>query len=135
MYNLISKTEEKNSIISMNNITKEKGLILTNKEIDELIENKNETLNNLGRVEITSIIDKIIYEFYDSSYIDIDNYFETINEIINIFYKYQKEFNNLTDEQILKYLKNNFETTSNGVIELLEDTSLLKEQLQEDKYE
>lgn len=127
MYNLISKTEEKSSIISMNNITKEKGLILTNKEIDELIENKNETLNNLGRVEITPIIDKIIYEFYDSSYIDIDNYFETINEIINIFYKYQKEFNNLTDEQILKYLKNNFETTSNGAIELLEDTSLLKE--------
>lgn len=100
-----------------------------------LIENKNEILNNLSRVEITPIIDKIIYEFYDSSYVDNDNYFETINDITNIFFKYQKEFNNLTDEQILKYLKNSFENNCNGAIELLEDTFLLKEQLEEGKYE
>ena len=135
MYNLISKIEEKNIILNTNNITKERGLTLTDREINELIENKNETLNNLSRVEITPIIDKIIYEFYDSSYIDNDNYFETINDITNIFFKYQKEFNNLTDEQILKYLKNSFETTCNGAVELLEDTSPLREQSEEGIYE
>lgn len=135
MYNLISKIEEKNIILSTNNITKERGLTLTDREINELIENKNETLNNLSRVEITPIIDKIIYEFYDSSYIDNDNYFETINDITNIFFKYQKEFNNLTDAHILKYLKDSFETVCNGAVELLEDTSLLKEQLEEGIYE
>lgn len=49
-----------------------------------------------------SIIDDIIYAFYDSSYIDSDNYFETINELVNIFYVYQDKFSDyLIYEEII----------------------------------
>lgn len=74
MNNIIIKNEEK-LIQKTNLVTKEKGLILTHKEIEELIINKNETLDNLSRIEVTPVINKIIYEFYDSPYIDNDNYF------------------------------------------------------------
>lgn len=56
MYNLISKTEEKNIILNTNNITKERGLILTDREINELIENKNEILSILKELNIIEIM-------------------------------------------------------------------------------
>lgn len=126
MNNIIIKNEEK-LIQKTNLVTKEKGLILTHKEIEELIINKNETLDNLSRIEVTPIIDKIIYEFYDSPYIDNDNYFETINSLVEIFYIYEDKFGNkLSIEEIIKYLRDTFDNKVNGVVELLIDTSYLE---------
>ena len=126
MNNIIIKNEE-NLIQKTNLVTKEKGLILTHKEIEELIINKNEALNNLSRIEVTPIIDKIIYEFYDSPYIDNDNYFETINSLVEIFYIYEDKFGNkLSIEEIIKYLRDTFDSKVNGVVELLIDTSYLE---------
>lgn len=126
MNNIIIRNEEK-LIQKTNLVTKEKGLILTHKEIEELIINKNETLYNLSRIEVTPIIDKIIYEFYDSPYIDNDNYFETINSLVEIFYIYEDKFGNeLSIEEIIKYLRDTFDNKVNGVVELLVDTSYLE---------
>lgn len=126
MNNIIIKNEEK-LIQKTNLVTKEKGLILTHKEIEELIINKNETLDNLSRIEVTPIINKIIYEFYDSPYIDNDNYFETINSLVEIFYIYEDKFGNkLSIEEIIKYLRDTFDNKVNGVVELLIDTSYLE---------
>lgn len=131
MNNIIIKNEE-NLIQKTNLITKEKGLILTHKEIEELIINKNETLDNLSRIEVTPIIDKIIYEFYDSPYIDNDNYFETINLLVEIFYIYEDKFGNkLSIEEIIKYLRDIFDNKVNGVVELLIDTSYLESEYYE----
>lgn len=131
MNNIIIKNEE-NLIQKTNVITKEKGLILTHKEIKELIINKNETLDNLNIIEVTPIIDKIIYEFYDSPYIDNDNYFETINSLVEIFYIYEDKFNDkLTIEEIIKYLRDTFDNKVYGVVELLMDTSYLESEYYE----
>lgn len=131
MNNIIIKNEEK-LIQKTNLVTKEKGLILTHKEIEELIINKNEALDNLSRIEVTPIIDKIIYEFYDSPYIDNDNYFETINSFVEIFYIYEDKFGNkLSIEEIIKYLRDTFDNKVNGVVELLIDTSYLEREYDE----
>lgn len=116
-----------NNLVSMNEITKDKNLALSLKEILMLIENKNNILKDMGRVEIgKSIIDDIIYAFYDSSYIDSDNYFETINELINIFYMYQDKFSNyLVDEEIILYLRECFDEVG-GSLELLSSVSFDK---------
>lgn len=83
MNNIILYENDKeniNNLVNMNEITKDKNLVLSLKELLMLIENKNNTLKDIGRVEIGKpIIDDIIYAFYDFSYIDSDNYFETIN--------------------------------------------------------
>lgn len=119
--------ENINNLVSMNEITKDKNLVLSRKEMLILIENKNNILKEIGRVEIgKSIIDDIIYVFYDSSYIDSDNYFETINELINIFYMYQDKFSNyLVDEEIILYLRKCFDEVG-GSLELLSSGSFDK---------
>lgn len=92
-----------------------------------LIENKNNTLKDIGRVEIgKSLIDNIIYTFYDLDYIDSSNYFDTIDELINIFYMYQDKFSDyLVDEEIIEYLRNSFDMVG-GSLELLSSVSFDK---------
>lgn len=89
-----------------------------------MIDNRDNALKQLGRIELgTGIIADIIYEFYDSSYIDKDNYLELLLEFTEVFYLYQQEFDNkLTDEQIIKYMKKEFEELAGGSIKLLETT-------------
>ena len=65
--------------------------------------------------------------FYDSSFIDKDNYLESVEELTNIFYKYQQEFYGvLSDEEILIYLKEEFDNIVMGSFTLLESDSLEK---------
>lgn len=130
MNNIILYENDKeniNNLVNMNEITKDKNLVLSLKEILMLIENKNNTLKDIGMVEIGKpIIDDIIYAFYDSSYIDSDNYFETINELVNIFYVYQDKFSDyLIDEEIIYYLRNSFDEVG-GSLELLSSVSFDK---------
>ena len=126
---VLYQNDQKNvkNLVSMNEITKDKNLVLSQKEILMLIENKNSTLKDIGRVEIgKSIIDDLVYAFYDSDYIDSDNYFDTINELVNIFYMYQDKFSDyLTDEEIIEYLRNNFDEMGSS-LELLGSVSFDK---------
>ena len=119
--------ENINNLIRTNEITKDRNLILSQKEILMLIENKNNTLKDIGRVEIgKSLIDNIIYTFYDLDYIDSSNYFDTIDELINIFYMYQDKFSDyLVDEEIIEYLRNSFDMVG-GSLELLSSVSFDK---------
>lgn len=116
--------ENINNLVNMNEITKDKGLVLSQKEIMMLTENKNNTLKDIGRVEIgKSIIDDIVYSFYNSEYIDGDDYFETINELVSIFYMYQDKFSDyLVDEEIVKYMSDCFNEVG-GSLELLSSVS------------
>lgn len=92
----------------------------------------------MGRIEVgVGILDKIIYEFYDSSYIDQDNYLEILEELSNVFYLYQTEMSHcLTDEQIIKYLRRKFDDECKGSTELLESLSFenLKEELKNGEF-
>lgn len=110
-----------NRIILTNNVTEQRGLILTNIQAVRLIKSKNYILKRLGRFETkNTTIDTVIYKFYNSSHIDKDNYVNTIEELIEIFYIYQNEFDNrLTDEQILEYMFCHFENECGGSLELL----------------
>lgn len=109
-----------NEILDLNKFTEKRGLLLNEKQAISLINNRNRCLKELGRIEIGSgTLEKIIYTFYTSSYIDKDNYLEILEELTNIFYLYQNEFDNkLTDEQIIEYKKKSYEEC--GTIELLE---------------
>ena len=112
-------------ILNFNSITIKKNLSLTTKDALQLIQTKNKTLKDLGRIEVGSgTINKLIYEFYDSSYI-MDDYVNNLDTLITIFYQYQNEFsNNLTDEQIIKYLRDNYDNYCAGSLELLENYAI-----------
>lgn len=127
MLNLKKSVEEK-GILELNEITKDKSLYLSEKDIEDLIVNKAIILKENGRVEVGgTTIKNIIELFYDSSFIDKDNYLESIEELTNIFYKYQQEFYGvLSDEEILIYLKEEFDNIVMGSFTLLESDSLEK---------
>lgn len=106
-------------ILSTNKITDDKNLAFSSSEALELVINKNNVLNSIGRIEIdNTIIDKIILSFYDSEYIDLENYFEVINSLVETFYIYQNKFSNyLIDDELIEYLRECYDKC--GSIELL----------------
>lgn len=124
-----------NEIIHLNKTTEKYGLILTKEQAIDLVNNRNTILKEVGRIELgAGILEKLIYEFCDSLYIYKDEYLNILEELTNIFYEYREEFDgNLTDDQIIKYMRNKFDTTCNGSLELLayKELEYLKEHLKE----
>lgn len=122
-------------IVELNETTEKYGLSLTKEQAIDLVNNRNTILKEVGRIELGGgILEKLIYEFCDSSYIDKEEYLYILEELTNIFYEYREEFDGkLTDEQMIKYMKNKFETTCNGSLELLayKELEYLKEHLKE----
>ena len=68
MFNyLVSDSNEFNLLKSMNDKSKEYGLILSDLEINELISYKKEVLSSVGRIELdNSLIKNIIENFYNN---------------------------------------------------------------------
>ncbi len=114
------------NILALNEMTSKRNLYLQEKDIVQIIETKNISLKELGRVEVkNNILERIIYEFYDSPYIDQTNYLETILDLTRIFYLYQNELSyRLTDEEIIIYLRDEFNNNCGGDLISLETLSL-----------
>lgn len=112
-------------IFKKNELLELKEIKLTKKQKLELIENKNQNLKNLGRVEFgKSTLKKLINKFIDSPYIDEDDIVFELSELTNIFYLYRSEINNLSDDEIIEYMKESFNEIYNGSLELLETLGL-----------
>lgn len=108
-------------IFKKNELLELKEIKLTEKQKLELIENKNQNLKNLGRVEFgESTLKELINKFIDSPYIDEDDIVFELSELTNIFYLYRSEINNLSDDEIIEYMKESFNEIYNGSLELLE---------------
>lgn len=115
--------KKQKEIIELNKEIKQ-DIIITYDNAIELITNKNNYLKNIGRIDLTSnIIQNIILTFIDSPYIDKENYMETFSSLIETFIYYESVFERkLTSEEILNYLKNEF-NKNEGSIELLNSIS------------
>lgn len=113
-------------IIECNNKTEQFGLILSHDNAKLLMENRGDTLKENKRIEFgESIISQIIYEFCDSQYINQDNYMETLLELQEIFYLFKNEsMDELTDTELLSFMKKQFEEICFGDLEYLKSTCL-----------
>lgn len=124
MYFLEDLKKEEKELLELNkNITKD--IILTKENVLELIHNKNNSLKEIGRIDLTNdILENIILTFINSSFIDKDNYMEIFLSLTEIFIYYENIFSKkLSSEEILAYLKMEFESNE-GSIELLNTISL-----------
>ncbi|WP_373898725.1 DUF6323 family protein [Haloimpatiens sp. FM7315] len=111
-----------------NEATAEYGLKLRKEDIKDIIKTRNESLLKTGRIEFNGqIINKIIKAFCDSPYIYQDNYSDTINELVEIFYNYKNEtLDYITDDELIEIMKDNFDNYCQGSLELLEGRVLYK---------
>lgn len=114
------------TIISCNEKTEQFGLVLTNEEAKELVISRNESLKRYQRVEFGGgILDKLIYYFCDSQYINQDNYADILMELQDIFYMFKNEAEDkLTDDELMTFMKEQFESVCTGDTDYLADTCL-----------
>ena len=104
------------------------GLVLSDNQIENILERRKETLKETGRVELREgIIDKLIKEFCDSPYINQENYAETLYELIEMFYEYKNETMDLiTDDELIEFMKKSFDGICQGDLEYLSGTVMYR---------
>ena len=122
------KQIEITNIKKCNEYTSQYGLVLSDNQISNLLERRKETLKETGRVELREgIIDKLIKEFCDSPYMNQENFANNLYELIEIFYEYKNETMDLiTDDELIKFMKNSFDGIAQGDLEYLYGTVMYK---------
>ena len=71
------------------------------------------------------VLEKLIYAFCDSSYIYQENYVDTLSRLQDIFYLYKNEsMDELTDDELIEYMRKTFDETCHGSLDYLEETCL-----------
>lgn len=122
MINKLAITE----IINCNETTSRYGLVLSGLEAKELVEARSESLSSNGRIEFSGgIINKLIIEFCDSSFISQFNYATILNELIETFYYFKNEtLEEISDDDLILLMKKYFDGNCKGSIELLQNREL-----------
>jgi len=113
-------------IQTMNDYSQNFGLSLAGKDIEVLLQERKGILKEQERVEFRGgILKKLIAAFCDSAYIWQDNYADTLGRLQEIFYQYKNEaMDDLTDDELISYMKEKFEGDCQGSLDYLEDTCL-----------
>lgn len=114
------------AIEKCNDLTYRFGLTLSRAEAVELVKTRNNALKSNGRIEFGGgIINKLIEEFCDSPNISMHNYSDTLHELTELFYYYKNETLDLmSDDELIKYMKESFDGKCQGSLELLSGREL-----------
>lgn len=122
------KKQQLQKIEECNNYTKKFGVSLSQEEALQLMESRKVSLKQEERIEFgEGILPKLIFTFCDSPYIYQDNYVDTIEVLQEIFYLYKNEsMDELSDDELLSYMKESFDGVCQGDLEYLEGTCLEK---------
>ena len=122
----LSEKNEITAVLNTNQYTERFGLVLSEEEAKLLVQERFESLKEQQRVEFgKGSLDKLIYAFCDSAYIFQDNYVDAITRLQEIFYLYKNEsMDELTDDELIDYMKDAFENECQGSLDYLEDTCL-----------
>ena len=109
-----------------NRYTERFGLTLSPQDTEILLAEKNEVLKAERRIEFgAGILPQIIYTFCDSPYISQTDYVETLARLQEIFYRYKNEMlDEITDDELLCFMKEQFEGVCFGDLDYLEGTCL-----------
>lgn len=113
-------------VLECNKKTEQYGLALSEEEANNLMLSRKASLTDSQRVEFgEGILPKIIYYFCDSQYMNQDNYTETLGQLQELFYQYKNETREeLTDDELLEFMRNQFEDVCYGDMDYLANTCL-----------
>ncbi|WP_419824688.1 DUF6323 family protein [Anoxybacterium hadale] len=108
-------------IIRCNELTSRFGLALKESEALELAKTRSDVLEAVGRIEFSGgVINKIIEEFCDSSYLNQSSYAETLNALVEAFYYFKSEtLDEMDDDELISIMKQSFEQSCRGSVDLL----------------
>jgi len=122
----ILKQRAVSEVLQCNRYSSQYGLSLTQVQALELVQTRDDMLKAFGRIEFgTGILDSIIKEFCDSPYLSMQNYEQTLHDLVEIFYYYKNDTIGLmSDDELLKYMKNSYDNTCRGSLEMLSGSEL-----------
>lgn len=123
---LIQQQNQMAKVIETNHITEQYGLSLDKEDAELILAEHGRALRESRRVEFgEGIMPKIIYEFCDSDFIDQNNYVATLIRLQEIFYLYKNEMQDeISDDELLHFMREQFDQTCYGDLEYLEGTCL-----------
>ncbi|QOR34929.1 hypothetical protein IMX26_15940 [Clostridium sp. 'deep sea'] len=123
---IIITKQDVNKLLKCNTITQQYGLQLTKQDALILAQNRVDALKINGRLEFKGgITESLIYSFCDSVFINKLNYVDVILELTQIFYYYKNECNDeLSDEELMEFMKFSFNGKCHGSLELLKSKAL-----------
>lgn len=123
---LLQEQNQLSKVVKTNETTEQFGLSLTEQDAELILKERKNSLAEQKRVEFgEGIAAKIIYEFCDSDYIHQSNYVDTIIRLQEIFYLYKNEMQDeITDDELLHLMKEQFENLCFGDLDYLESTCL-----------
>ena len=123
---LMSRQTQLQQILDTNQYTERFGLALSREDAELLTEERKKTLKKEGRVEFgQGVLPKIIQVFCDSCYITQDNYTDTLVRLQEIFFLYKNEMlDEITDDELLEFMKEQFENVCFGDLDYLESSCL-----------
>ena len=123
---LLQKQNQLGKIIETNKTAQQYGLTLSEEDAQLILKECGNSLREQKRVEFgEGITPKIIYEFCDSEYINQSDYADTIIRLHDIFYLYKNEMQDeITDDELLHLMKEQFEKVCFGDLDYLEGSCL-----------
>ena len=124
---LLQQQNQLGKVLETNQVTKHFGLVLSEQDAKLILDERKKSLQEQRRIEFgEGIAPKIIYEFCDSDFIDRNNYADTIIRLQEIFYLFKNEMNDeITDDELLHLMKEQFELLCFGDLDYLESTCLV----------
>ena len=107
----------KNQILEINDKSVDYGLVLSPKDVEEVIKSRKDSLKTYGRIDLNmDITEKIMEILYTSQYTDKDDYLELINDSQDIFYYLKNEtLDEISDNEILEKISEFYEKTSGRI--------------------
>ncbi|MBO4877421.1 MAG: hypothetical protein J5501_05390 [Ruminococcus sp.] len=116
----------RNSIITMNEKTSKYGLSLSQEDVSAILAARKDTFVEESRIELgKSILPKLIETFCDSPYISQNDYRDSIIRLQDIFFHYKNETEDeLSDDELLTIMREQFDESCFGSFDLLEGTIL-----------
>ena len=123
---LMSKQTQVKEVLARNRDTEKFGLALSEREAQLLVAERGEVLRKERRVEFgRGILPKIIDTFCDSAYITQDSYCDTLIRLQEIFFLYKNEMlDEITDDELLEFMREQFDGGCCGELDYLEGTCL-----------
>ncbi|MCI9623790.1 MAG: hypothetical protein HFI23_10730 [Lachnospiraceae bacterium] len=123
---LLQQKNQLAKVLETNEMTARYGLVLTQQDAELLAAERSHVLKRERRVEFgPGILPKVIEQFCDSDFIDQNNYVDTLLRLQEIFYLYKNEMQDeISDEELLHFMKEQFEGVCFGDLGYLEGTCL-----------
>ncbi|HWP96995.1 MAG TPA: DUF6323 family protein [Syntrophomonadaceae bacterium] len=113
-------------VLKSNEESQKYGLVLTPAQAHELVKTRNLAIQNHGRIELSiEVVNKIVYAFCSSSYINSEEYAWTLNQLVELFYYMKNETEDrIGDDELISVMKDFFEGASHGSLSLLKNRDL-----------